>query len=64
MLERDSSRTEQPFNGESMVSNDITLVKGKSRLDVRKCYFSQNTVNELNKLSADCVHSSSTLFVK
>ena len=36
----------------------ITLVKGHSRLDVRKYSFSQRTVNEWNKLSADCVHSS------
>ena len=38
---------------------DFALVKGQSRLDVRKYYFSQRTVNEWNKLSADCVHSSS-----
>ena len=37
----------------------MTLVKGQSRLDVRKYSFSQRTVNEQNKLSADCVHSSS-----
>ena len=34
------------------------LVKGQSRLDVRKYSFSQRTINEWNKLSADCVHSS------
>ena len=33
--------------------------KGQSRLDVRKYSFSQRTVNDLNKVSADCVHSSS-----
>ena len=33
------------------------LVKGHSRLDCRKYSFSQRTVNEWNKLSADCVHS-------
>ena len=32
---------------------------GQSRLDVRKYYFSQRTVNEWNKFSADCLHSSS-----
>ena len=32
--------------------------KGQSRLDVRKYSFSQRTVNEWNKLLADCVHSS------
>ena len=39
--------------------NNFTLVKWQSRLDFRKNYFSQRTVNEWNKLSADCVHSSS-----
>ena len=31
----------------------------RRRLDDRKFSFSQRTVNEWNKLSADCVHSSS-----
>ena len=39
--------------------HDFTLVKGQNRLDFRKYYSSQRTVNEWNKLSADCVHSSS-----
>ena len=39
--------------------HDVTLVKGQSRLDVRKYSFFQMTVNEWNKLSADCVHSGS-----
>ena len=39
--------------------HDFRLVKGQSRLDVRRYYFPQRTVNEWNKLSADCVHSSS-----
>ena len=34
-------------------------MKGQHRLDFRKYSFSQRTVNEWNKLSADCVHSSS-----
>ena len=34
-------------------------MKGQSRLDVRKYSFSQRTVNEWNKLSADGVDSSS-----
>ena len=42
--------------------NDFTLVKGQSRLDVRKYSFSQRTVNRLNSLSADCLHSSSIMF--
>ena len=39
--------------------HDFTLVEGQNRLDFRKYSFSQRTVNEWNKLSADCVHSSS-----
>ena len=39
--------------------HDFTLVKWQNRLDFRKYSFSQRTVNELNKLSADCAHSSS-----
>ena len=39
--------------------HDFTLVKGQSKFDVRMYSFSQRTVNEWNKLSADCVHSSS-----
>ena len=34
-------------------------MKGQNRLDIRKCSFSQCTVNEWTKLSADCVLSSS-----
>ena len=33
----------------------ITLAKKQCRLDIRKFSFSQRTVNEWNKLSADCV---------
>ena len=45
------------------IRDDLTLVKGQSRLDVRKYYFSQRTINEWNKLSTDCIHSSSiTMF--
>ena len=36
--------------------HDFTIEKGQNRLDLRKHYFSQRTVNEL---SAYCVHSSS-----
>ena len=38
--------------------HDVTLVKGQSSLDLEN-YCSQMTINEWNKLSADCVHSSS-----
>ena len=44
--------------------HDFTLVKGQNRLDFRKYSFSQRTVNEWNKLSADCVHSSSVNMFK
>ena len=45
--------------GKRTRGHDLTLVKGQNRLDVRKYSFSQRTVNEWNKLPADCVHSSS-----
>ena len=38
--------------------HDFKLVKRQNRLDFRKYSFSQRTVNEWNKLLADCVHSS------
>ena len=44
--------------------HDFTLVKGHNRLDFRKYSFPQRTVNEWNKLSADCVHSSSVNMFK
>ena len=44
--------------------HDLTLVKGQSRLDVRKYSFSKKTVNEWNKLSADCMLSSSINMLK
>ena len=34
------------------------LARGQNRLDFRKYSFSQRTLNEWSKLSADCVHSS------
>ena len=37
----------------------ITLAKKQCRLDIRKFSFSQRTVNEWNRLSADCVGASS-----
>ena len=45
--------------GKRTRGHDFMLVKGQSRLDVRKYSFSRRTVNKWNKLSADCVHSSS-----
>ena len=37
----------------------ITLAKKQCRLDIIKLSFSQRTVNEWNRLSADCVGASS-----
>ena len=37
----------------------VTLAKEQCRLYIRKCSFSQRTVNEWNILSADCVGASS-----
>ena len=50
--------------GKRTRGHDLTLVKGQSMLDVRKYYFSQRTINDWNKLSADCVHSSSINMLK
>ena len=44
--------------------HDFTLVKVQNRLDFIKYSFSQRTGNEWNKLSADCVHSSSVNMFK
>ena len=33
----------------------VTLAKKQCRLDIRQFSFSQRTVNEWNRLSADCV---------
>ena len=37
----------------------VTLAKKQCRLDIRKFSFSQRTVNEWNRLSADCAGVSS-----
>ena len=42
----------------------ITLAKKQCRLDIRKFSFSQRTVNEWNRLSADCVGVSSVNMFK
>ena len=42
----------------------ITLAKKQRRLDIRKFSFSQRTVNEWNRLSADCVGASSVNMFK
>ena len=38
--------------------HEVTLLKNQCRLDIRKCSFSQRTINEWNKLSTDCVTTS------
>ena len=42
----------------------VTLAKNQCRLDIRKSSFSQRTVNEWNRLSADCVGASSVNMFK
>ena len=44
--------------------HNFTLVKKQSRMDVRKFSFSQGTINAWNKLSTECVHSSSVNMFK
>ena len=41
-----------------------TLAKKQCRLDIRNFSFSQRTVNEWNRLSADCVGASSVNIFK
>ena len=42
----------------------ITLAKKQCRLDIRQISFSQRTVNEWNRLPADCVGASSVNIFK
>ena len=42
----------------------MTLAKKQCRLDIRNFSFSQRTVNEWNRLSADCVGASSVNIFK
>jgi hypothetical protein len=42
----------------------ITLAKKQCRLDIRTFSFSQRTINEWNRLSADCVGASSVNMFK
>ena len=42
----------------------ITLAKKQCRLDIRTFSFSQRTVNEWNRLSADCVAASNVNMLK
>ena len=40
--------------GKRTREHDFPLLKGQSRLDVRKDSFFQRSINEWNKLPADC----------
>ena len=42
----------------------VTLAKKQCRVDIRKFSFLQRTVNEWNRLSADCVGASSVNMFK
>ena len=42
----------------------VTLAKNQCRLDIRKFSFLQRTVNEWNRLSADCVGASNVNIFK
>ena len=44
--------------------HEVTLVKDRCKLDVRKYSFSQRTINEWNKLSTYCVNASSVNMFK
>ena len=43
--------------------HEITLAKKQGRLDIRTFSFSQRTVNEWNRLSADCVSTQSVVLI-
>ena len=49
---------------EGLRGHGVTLAKKQCRLDIRKFSFSQRTVNEWNRLSADCVGASSVNIFK
>ena len=50
--------------GERTRGHGVALAKKQCRLDIRKFSFSQRTVNEWNRLSADCVGASSVNIFK
>ena len=52
------------LNGYENIDRNITLAKKQCRLDIKKKSFSQRTVNEWNRLSADCVGASSVNIFK
>ena len=59
---RDANNQVKIKTGKSTRGREFTLVKGQSRLDVRKYSFSQRTVNQWNRYAANCAHSSSNSF--
>ena len=52
------------LDGKRTRGHGVTLAKKQCRLDIRKFSFSQRTVNEWNRLSADCVGASSVNIFK
>ena len=61
---RDSGQHRHCFLGQGREirrtrGHGVTLAKKQYRLDIRKVSFLQRTVNEWNRLSADCVAASS-----
>ena len=50
--------------GRGTRGHEVTLAKKHCRLDIRKFPLSQRTVNELNRLSADCVGATSVICLK
>ena len=54
----------KPKEGCRTRGHETALVKEQCRLDMRKCSFSQRVINEWNKLSNDCVNTSSVNMFK
>ena len=50
--------------GMKILTEIVTLAKKQYKVDIRKFSFSQRTVNEWNRLSADCVGASSVNIFK
>ena len=47
----------------SVKEGRVTLAKKQCRLDIRKFLFPQRTLNEWNRLSADCIGASSSVIM-
>ena len=48
----------------SVKEGRVTLAKKQCRLDIRKLLFSQRTLNEWSRLSADCIGAISVIMFK